>query len=124
MAPPAPRPSCDNAAATLVWMASADSAPLDRATGRVLVIEDDPHICELVLLHLRLEGLATASAVTSMGFAMDAKVGIIFCNSSLVESERSVNSRPKSFPTSAIRIPAAPEIETTCTRLPRGLRGA
>src|SRR5690349_2967749 len=30
--------------------------------GRVLVVEDDEHIRELVLLHLGLEGLATASA--------------------------------------------------------------
>ena len=44
-------------------MSSAgDTATPDRATGRVLVVEDDPHICELVLLHLRLEGLTTASA--------------------------------------------------------------
>jgi DNA-binding response OmpR family regulator len=34
----------------------------ERTSGRVLVIEDDPHICELVLLHLGLEGLGTASA--------------------------------------------------------------
>jgi DNA-binding response OmpR family regulator len=34
----------------------------DKPTGRVLVVEDDQHIRELVLLHLRLEGLATASA--------------------------------------------------------------
>jgi two-component system OmpR family response regulator/two-component system alkaline phosphatase synthesis response regulator PhoP len=31
-------------------------------TGRVLVVEDDPHIRELVLLHLGLEGLATESS--------------------------------------------------------------
>jgi two-component system OmpR family response regulator/two-component system alkaline phosphatase synthesis response regulator PhoP len=40
--------------------------PPERATpgqaGRVLVVEDDPHIHELVLLHLGLEGLSTASA--------------------------------------------------------------
>ena len=29
----------------------------DKTTGRVLVVEDDPHIRELVLLHLKLEGL-------------------------------------------------------------------
>ena len=34
----------------------------ERASGRVLVVEDDPHIRELVLLHLGLEGLTTASA--------------------------------------------------------------
>jgi DNA-binding response OmpR family regulator len=43
-------------------MTPAESAVADRATGRVLVVEDDPHICELVLLHLRLEGLTTSSA--------------------------------------------------------------
>lgn len=32
----------------------------ERAAGRVLVVEDDQHIRELVLLHLSLEGLATA----------------------------------------------------------------
>ena len=42
--------------------ASEPSGP-DRAAARVLVVEDDPHICELVLLHLGLEGLATDSAV-------------------------------------------------------------
>jgi DNA-binding response OmpR family regulator len=40
--------------------------PIDRATGpssgRVLVVEDDQHIRELVLLHLGLEGLTTAFA--------------------------------------------------------------
>ncbi|MGH9408656.1 MAG: response regulator transcription factor [Vicinamibacterales bacterium] len=35
---------------------------LERAAGRVLVVEDDQHIRELVLLHLSLEGLSTASA--------------------------------------------------------------
>jgi len=43
-------------------MSSSDSASPDRASGRVLVIEDDPHIRELVLLHLKLEGLTTASS--------------------------------------------------------------
>src|SRR5258707_7067589 len=41
-------------------------ASLERAaagnSGWVLVVEDDPHIHELVVLHLGLEGLATASA--------------------------------------------------------------
>ena len=36
--------------------------PVERASGRVLVVEDDQHIRELVLLHLSLEGLATAAA--------------------------------------------------------------
>jgi len=36
--------------------------PIEKAAGRVLVVEDDPHIRELVLLHLGLEGLATAAA--------------------------------------------------------------
>ena len=36
--------------------------PVERASGRVLVVEDDQHIRELVLLHLSLEGLTTASA--------------------------------------------------------------
>jgi DNA-binding response OmpR family regulator len=31
--------------------------PPDKASGRVLVVEDDQHIRDLVLLHLRLEGL-------------------------------------------------------------------
>src|SRR3954469_3895428 len=34
----------------------------DRITGRVLVVEDDPHIRELVVLHLGLEGLEAISA--------------------------------------------------------------
>src|SRR5690242_11141785 len=34
----------------------------ERTAGRVLVVEDDPHICELVLLHLKLEGLTTMAA--------------------------------------------------------------
>jgi two-component system OmpR family response regulator/two-component system alkaline phosphatase synthesis response regulator PhoP len=36
--------------------------PVDKASGRVLVVEDDAHIRELVLLHLGLEGLETVSA--------------------------------------------------------------
>src|SRR5262245_64674629 len=35
---------------------------IEKAAGRVLVVEDDPHIRELVLLHLGLEGLATSAA--------------------------------------------------------------
>src|SRR6188508_272564 len=35
----------------------------EKAGGRVLVVEDDAHIRELVLLHLGLEGLTTAFAV-------------------------------------------------------------
>jgi len=44
-------------------MATQDS-PNDRnaAQVRVLVVEDDPHIRELVLLHLGLEGFTTASS--------------------------------------------------------------
>ena len=44
-------------------MATPDS-PNDRnaAQVRVLVVEDDPHIRELVLLHLGLEGFTTASS--------------------------------------------------------------
>src|SRR4029079_19667777 len=34
----------------------------EKAPGRVLVVEDDPHIRELVLLHLGLEGLEPTSA--------------------------------------------------------------
>ena len=34
----------------------------DKLGGRVLVVEDDPHIRELVLLHLGLEGLETVSS--------------------------------------------------------------
>src|SRR3954470_18524667 len=45
-------------------MATEDSAPADRQPSqvRVLVVEDDQHIRELVLLHLSLEGFATASS--------------------------------------------------------------
>src|SRR5499427_6743146 len=43
-------------------MSVPETATSERASGRVLVVEDDPHICELVLLHLRLEGLAPVSA--------------------------------------------------------------
>ena len=46
-------------------MVTADSVSQpDRQTSqvRVLVVEDDQHIRELVLLHLGLEGLATASS--------------------------------------------------------------
>jgi DNA-binding response OmpR family regulator len=38
----------------------------ERSTGRVLVVEDDPHIRDLVLLHLGLEGLTTAWAEDGM----------------------------------------------------------
>ncbi len=41
---------------------SPQETQAERASGRVLVVEDDPHIRELVLLHLGLEGLATDSA--------------------------------------------------------------
>src|SRR5262245_51572153 len=41
---------------------TAQDPTTDKPTGRVLVVEDDPHIRELVLLHLGLEGLATTSA--------------------------------------------------------------
>lgn len=34
----------------------------DQSTGRVLVVEDDQHIRDLVVLHLRLEGLDTVAA--------------------------------------------------------------
>jgi len=34
----------------------------EKIAGRVLVVEDDPHIRELVLLHLGLEGLTTVSS--------------------------------------------------------------
>ena len=37
-------------------MAPQESTP-DKTSGRVLVVEDDPHIRELVVLHLKLEGL-------------------------------------------------------------------
>src|SRR3954468_810310 len=45
-------------------MATADGIPQERqgAQLRVLVVEDDQHIRELVLLHLGLEGLATAAS--------------------------------------------------------------
>src|SRR3954451_20706570 len=36
--------------------------PGEKPGGRVLVVEDDPHIRELVVLHLGLEGLQTVSA--------------------------------------------------------------
>src|SRR4051794_21068201 len=41
-------------------MAQQDSG--ERPAGRVLVVEDDEHIRELVLLHLGLEGLQTVAA--------------------------------------------------------------
>src|SRR6188768_4446531 len=41
---------------------TAQETTAEKASGRVLVVEDDPHIRELVLLHLGLEGLATDSA--------------------------------------------------------------
>jgi two-component system OmpR family response regulator len=37
-------------------MAPQEPTP-DKTSGRVLVVEDDPHIRELVVLHLKLEGL-------------------------------------------------------------------
>jgi DNA-binding response OmpR family regulator len=43
-------------------MPGDDTLARERTGGRVLVVEDDPHIRELVLLHLGLEGLTTASA--------------------------------------------------------------
>ena len=45
-------------------MPTPDTASQDRPAGqvRVLVVEDDQHIRELVLLHLGLEGFATASS--------------------------------------------------------------
>lgn len=42
-------------------MPVADSAA-DKSSGRVLVVEDDQHIRDLVMLHLRLEGLAPVAA--------------------------------------------------------------
>jgi DNA-binding response OmpR family regulator len=43
--------------------ASQDSAPAEQKTrGRVLVVEDDAHIRDLVVLHLQLEGLTTVAA--------------------------------------------------------------
>ena len=42
-------------------MAPQESTP-DKTTGRVLVVEDDPHIRELVLLHLKLEGLEAVAS--------------------------------------------------------------
>src|SRR3954470_6496902 len=45
-------------------MATADAALPDRQASqiRVLVVEDDQHIRELVLLHLGLEGFTTSSS--------------------------------------------------------------
>ncbi|HEY2433202.1 MAG TPA: response regulator transcription factor [Vicinamibacterales bacterium] len=45
-------------------MTTAETVTADRPTAqlRVLVVEDDPHIRELVLLHLGLEGLATSAS--------------------------------------------------------------
>jgi DNA-binding response OmpR family regulator len=39
-----------------------ETHPNRSSTPRVLVVEDDEHIRELVELHLRLEGLSTVSA--------------------------------------------------------------
>ncbi len=43
-------------------MTSTDPVPAHGTGGRVLVVEDDPHIRDLVLLHLRLEGLDAIAA--------------------------------------------------------------
>ena len=45
------------------------------AQGRVLVVEDDQHIRELVLLHLGLEGLTTASAADGAQGLQMARTG-------------------------------------------------
>lgn len=42
-------------------MAGQESTP-DKSSGRVLVVEDDQHIRDLVVLHLRLEGLDPVAA--------------------------------------------------------------
>jgi DNA-binding response OmpR family regulator len=42
--------------------ASSDSAPVHATRGRALVVEDEPHIRELVSLHLGLEGLSVVGA--------------------------------------------------------------
>jgi DNA-binding response OmpR family regulator len=54
-------------AGKLERMPAQEPAGPDRTSGRVLVVEDDPHICELVLLHLGLEGLATDAAADGPG---------------------------------------------------------
>ena len=45
-------------------MPSAREPVTDAATGRVLVVEDDAHIRDLVMLHLELEGLVAVPAGT------------------------------------------------------------
>jgi two-component system OmpR family response regulator/two-component system alkaline phosphatase synthesis response regulator PhoP len=45
-------------------MAAQDSTPDTPTGGRVLVVEDDVHIRDLVVLHLQLEGLSTVAAGT------------------------------------------------------------
>src|SRR5512138_3078603 len=42
--------------------APQDSAAETKTRGRVLVVEDDAHIRDLVVLHLQLEGLTTVAA--------------------------------------------------------------
>jgi DNA-binding response OmpR family regulator len=42
-----------------------DRAP-DGTGGRVLVVEDDAHILDLVMLHLELEGLTPVPARTGL----------------------------------------------------------
>ena len=39
-----------------------DSSAEVKTRGRVLVVEDDPHIRDLVVLHLQLEGLTAVAA--------------------------------------------------------------
>src|SRR4029079_4945047 len=45
----------------------------EKTSGRVLVVEDDPHIRELVLLHLALEGLEPTSAGDGTGGLQKAR---------------------------------------------------
>ena len=50
------------AATRLRSVAGVQETAADTTAGRVLVVEDDQHIRELVVLHLRLEGLEAVSA--------------------------------------------------------------
>src|SRR6186997_496607 len=54
---------------------TAQETTAEKASGRVLVVEDDPHIRELVLLHLGLEGLDTASTADGADGLVKARNG-------------------------------------------------
>jgi DNA-binding response OmpR family regulator len=54
---------------------TAQDTTAEKTSGRVLVVEDDPHIRELVLLHLGLEGLDTAATADGADGLVKARNG-------------------------------------------------